>query len=233
MDKQERAEALSRRITKKSNVKRETQVLKAIINQTRSIGNEFLVINIKADTEAGWRIRAVCGQGCTWPLLACRTKNFQHQRKEKRHYNPGPPGMKMKIEQTTARTKRNHTELIFLFYLFISWPAAAAAAAVARPLLLKPTRKQQQKTNGLNFTPNSHRSRPECNPAIKFSRASVTPLRLTASRPPPWRWRLDRGGRSGFLFSWKFILIAKNAGFWKVTNRASCTKGLPESQHKV
>lgn len=64
MDKQERAEAHSKRITKKSNVKRETQVLKAIINQTRSIGNEFLVINIKADTEAGWRIRAVCGQGC-------------------------------------------------------------------------------------------------------------------------------------------------------------------------
>lgn len=34
---------------KKNNVNRETQVLKAIINQTRSIGNEFLVINIKAE----------------------------------------------------------------------------------------------------------------------------------------------------------------------------------------
>lgn len=33
----------------KNNVNRETQVLKAIINQTRSIGNEFLVINIKAE----------------------------------------------------------------------------------------------------------------------------------------------------------------------------------------
>lgn len=46
---------------KKNNVKRETQVLKAIINQTRSIGNEFLVINIKANAEAGWH----CDQGCT------------------------------------------------------------------------------------------------------------------------------------------------------------------------
>lgn len=34
---------------RKNNVNRETQVLKAIINQTRSIGNEFLVINIKAE----------------------------------------------------------------------------------------------------------------------------------------------------------------------------------------
>lgn len=59
---QERAEGPQRkRMAKKSNVKRETQVLKAIINQTRSIGNEFLVINIKADTEAGWRRARVVG----------------------------------------------------------------------------------------------------------------------------------------------------------------------------
>uniref|UniRef100_A0A8D8AND2 (northern house mosquito) hypothetical protein n=1 Tax=Culex pipiens TaxID=7175 RepID=A0A8D8AND2_CULPI len=82
--------------------------------------------------------------------------------------------MKMKIEQTTARAKKG--AYIFV-YLFISWPAAATAT---RPLLLKSKRKQQQKQKiGLNFTPNSHRVG---NPAIKCSRTSVTPLRLTAAR---------------------------------------------------
>lgn len=71
MNKQEKAETqTAKELKKKNNVKRETQVLKAIINQTRSIGNEFLVINIKAGTEAGWRAR---GQGCTRAYLACRT----------------------------------------------------------------------------------------------------------------------------------------------------------------
>lgn len=54
MDKQEKVETHREKEWKKNFVKRETQVLKAIIDQTRSIGNEFLVINIKAKTEAGW-----------------------------------------------------------------------------------------------------------------------------------------------------------------------------------
>lgn len=48
--------------SKKNNVNRETQVLKAIINQTRSIDNEFLVINIKAGPGQGCaRCRVVLG----------------------------------------------------------------------------------------------------------------------------------------------------------------------------
>lgn len=60
--------------TEKNNVNRETLVFKAIINQTRSIGNEFLVINIKVQNRRV-RHRAVGCAQCRVVLGASRLQD--------------------------------------------------------------------------------------------------------------------------------------------------------------
>lgn len=119
------------RTEKKNNVNRETLALKAIINQTRSIGNEFLVINIKVHNRRV-RHRAVgCAQSRV-VLGASRLQdktNINKRKKVKKtrenpNYNPvNPGGMEMKIEQTTTLRggwkKESHEAYIFA-YLFIS-----------------------------------------------------------------------------------------------------------------
>lgn len=200
-------------------------MLKAIINQTRSIGNEFLVINIKADTEAGWR-RAVCGQGCRLARFSPaghRTINISVKR-NRHYYNPGAGHENENWANNSTSKKASHGAYIFV-YLFISWPEATTAT---RPLLL--TKTITTTKIGLNFTPNSHRVGPGMQPCNEvFARKCHTPAFDSCSlRPGGDRWV---GGEE--RFSCKFKLIEKNAGFQKVTNRASCTKGLPKSQRKV
>lgn len=107
-------------------------MLKAIINQTRSIGNEFLVINIKVQNRRV-RHRAVgCAQeqGCTRCFSPAGQNQHQQEKERKKNkrenpnYNPvNPGGMEMKIEQTTTLRggwkKESHEAYIFA-YLFIS-----------------------------------------------------------------------------------------------------------------
>lgn len=106
--------------TKKNNVNRETQVLKAIINQTRSIGNEFLVINIKAEQGPGQSRLCAVVQGCTRRFSPAGQNQHQQsiERTPTTTLSPSP-GMEMKIEQTTTTTtsrrwKKNRSRLIFL-----------------------------------------------------------------------------------------------------------------------
>lgn len=73
---------------KKNNVNRETQVLKAIINQTRSIGNEFLAINIKAGLGHG-PLRL---QGCTWCFSRLQDSiNINRKKADNPNYSPDSP----------------------------------------------------------------------------------------------------------------------------------------------
>lgn len=104
-------------------VKRETQVLKAIINQTRSIGNEFLVINIKAGIEAG----RDAGPGLHSALLACRTKrktNNSFNQRNPPNYNPGPAPWNRKLCKQHQSGKRNSRGLYFLLIYSLVDPTA-------------------------------------------------------------------------------------------------------------
>lgn len=110
--------------TKKNNVNRETQVLKAIINQTRSIGNEFLVINFKADQGPGQSRLCAVVQGCTRRFSPAGQNQHQQsiERTPTTTLSPSP-GMEMKIYQTTTKTSRRwkkESQQAYIFaYLFI------------------------------------------------------------------------------------------------------------------
>lgn len=115
-------------------------MLKAIINQTRSIGNEFLVINIKVQNRRV-RHRAVgCAQNRV-VLGASRLQdktNINKRKKVKKtrenpNYNPdNPGGMEMKIEQTTTLRggwKKRITRGLY-FCLFIHKLTRGTAVAI-------------------------------------------------------------------------------------------------------
>lgn len=107
-------------------VKRETQVLKAIINQTRSIGNEFLVINIKAGIEAG-RDAGLRGQGCTrrFSPAGQNGKPTTASTRETPKLQPWPRAMESKIVQTTPELgKETHGAYIFLLIYSLVDPTA-------------------------------------------------------------------------------------------------------------
>lgn len=139
---------------RKNNVNRETQVLKAIINQTRSIGNEFLVINIKAEPGQ----QAMRGAGLYSALLACRTKStiINNQRTPTTTLSPSP-GMEMKIEQTTTTTTsrwrwKKESQQAYIFGFIYSYADQRDATWwQRRPLLL--TGENVNKKYGFNFTP--------------------------------------------------------------------------------
>lgn len=116
---------LNNRTTKKNNVNRETQVLKAIINQTRSIGNEFLVINIKAKQGPGQSRLCTVVQGCTRRFSPAGQNQHQQsiERTPSTTLSPSP-GMEMKIDQTTTTTtsrrwKKESQQAYIFAYLFI------------------------------------------------------------------------------------------------------------------
>lgn len=111
---------------KKNNVNRETLALKAIINQTRSIGNEFLVINIKVQNRRV-RHRAV---GCAQRRVVLGASRLQDKTninkrkkvKKKHERTPTttlfiPVEWKWKLNKQQhweEAGKKNQTRLIFL-----------------------------------------------------------------------------------------------------------------------
>lgn len=151
----------------KNNVNRETQVLKAIINQTRSIGNEFLVINIKAEQGPGQSRLCAVVQGCTRRFSPAGQNQHQQsiERTPSTTLSPSP-GMEMKIDQTTTTTskrwKKESQQAYIFAYLFIRWPEGRATWW--RPLLL--TGKNVNKKYGFNFTPVRVWCRAECGPGF-------------------------------------------------------------------
>lgn len=151
-------------------------MLKAIINQTRSIGNEFLVINIKADTEAGWHW-GLCDQGCTRAFSACRTQVLTSALSEKRNATTAlAPVWKWKLNKQQHEHRDNNNKNIargLYFCLFIH-KLTKSSAAMVLPLLSE---------KGLNFTLNST----GWNASLQLGlRARVTPLRLTATHSDRW-----------------------------------------------
>lgn len=100
-------------------------MLKAIINQTRSIGNEFLVINIKAGIEAG-RDAGLRGQGCTRRFSPAGQKENQQQLQSEKppNYNPGPAPWNRKLCKQHQGGKRNSRGLYFLFIYSLVDPTA-------------------------------------------------------------------------------------------------------------
>lgn len=133
-------------------------MLKAIINQTRSIGNEFLVINIKAEQGPGQSRLCTVVQDCTRRFSPAGQNQHQQsiERTPTTTLSPSP-GMEMKIDQTTTTTasrwwKKESQQAYIFAYLFIRWPEGRATWW--QPLLL--TGKNVNKKYGFNFTPLWH-----------------------------------------------------------------------------
>lgn len=154
---------------KKNNVNRETQVLKAIINQTRSIGNEFLVINIKAEQGPGQSRLCAVVQGCTRRFSPCRTKSTSTINRENPEYNPATQSRNGNENWTNNNNNIEEVEKRIAaglyFCLFIhTLTRGTHHVVVVEPLLL--TGKNVNKKYGFNFTPVRVWFRAECGPGF-------------------------------------------------------------------
>lgn len=125
-------------------------MLKAIINRTRSIDNEFLVINIKAEPCGA---RAVGYARCRVVLGASRLQDKINNHKQPENPDYDPVTQSRNGNENWTNNNNNNIEvevekriaagLYFWVYLFIRWPEGRHVVAAAAIVVDRGKRKQK------------------------------------------------------------------------------------------